>query len=48
MERTMDYKITIRVVEETTMDESGRVETGQKLISGIVIAAMIWVLVKGR
>jgi hypothetical protein len=48
MERTMDYTITIRMVEETTMDESGRMETGQKLISGIVIAAMIWIIVKGR
>jgi hypothetical protein len=48
MERTMDYTITIRMVEETTMAESGRMETGQKIISGIVFGAMIWLLIKGR
>lgn len=38
----MDYTITIRVVEETTMAKSGRLETGLKLITAAIYIGLIW------
>lgn len=44
----MDYTITIRMVEETTMAKGGWMESGQKLIMAGITLGMIWVIVSDR